>query len=257
MRLKHHPRTAELFSLLLTIAGLFALQFSAVRAASMFMRAHRNSRKLSRHIFLEKMLQKYQLYNKTIIDRLIPTYDPKIHSVADDWIITIKEPSEDEKGVLIVKFHDWFIRMHAEFDLDKLMNDYYLVLEPSHAGNCLPEILQFINYPKHPVIVMSPEPLDYQYLVRLKSNLIPIALGAADWNDDRLFFDMNLEKEYDCIMVGTWNSVKRHHVLFRALREMADPTFRLALVGHDWDITTPQLQDMIKWYDIENNVSIF
>jgi hypothetical protein len=66
----------------------------------------------------------------------------------------------------------------------------------------------------------------------LGSNLAPIDLGPGDWVDPRLFRPLEGEpKRYDMVMIARWNYTKRHDLLLGALRQIADPTFRVALVA--------------------------
>ncbi|MCP4566778.1 MAG: hypothetical protein GY841_04260, partial [FCB group bacterium] len=190
---------------------------SKKNAAANLMRSHRNTRKVSRKIFLERLMTRWHLFDPDIIDSLLPEFDPGEAPVSHDWISQIKEPSGEEKGVALVMFNDAFEKLRAEFDIARLLRDYYLVLEPSCSGYCIPEILQFIRYSDSPVIVQSSEVRDFDFLKRLNGNFIPVDYGASDWNDDRVFVDLEMEKIYDCCYVAMWNDVKRHHALFRAV----------------------------------------
>jgi glycosyltransferase involved in cell wall biosynthesis len=58
-------------------------------------------------------------------------------------------------------------------------------------------------------------------------------------------------------MVAAWNQVKRHHVLLKALREIGDPTYRVALVGYQWDLSREDIEAMADYYGVRENVVIF
>jgi len=253
---KHNVYTSETFSLVLLWYGMLWLLISKKKAAANLMRSHRNTRKVNRKIFLERLMARWQLFDPDIIDSLLPEFDPGEASVSHDWISQIKEPSGEEKGVALVMFNDAFEKLRAEFDIAHLLEDYYLVLEPSCSGYCIPEILQFIRYSDAPVIVQSSEVMDFDFLNRLNSNFIPVDYGASDWNDDRVFIDMKMEKIYDCCYVAMWNDVKRHHALFRAVAGIGDPNYRVALAGASWNMSTQDVRDLAAYYGIEDNIVI-
>lgn len=249
--------TSELFSFLLLTLGLFFLPFKRISASNYIMRSHRNTRKTKRKLHRERLLNRFDLYEPEYLDAQMPPYDPRSKPVHPSWILKLKEPRGDEKGVLLIKFHHTFEKLYYEFDIAKMIEEYYLVLEPSWSGLCVAEVLQFLRYPQTKFIVMASEPLDYEYLLRLNSNLVPVNFGPQDWNDDRVFHDIGLEREYDCLMVAMWREEKRHHALLRAVARINDPGYRVALVGADWDMTEQDIRDLIAHYGVEQNVTIF
>ena len=71
--------------------------------------------------------------------------------------------------------------------------------------------------------------------LRFDSNLRASRLGAGDWVDPARFHPKPLEERtYDVAMVGSWDPLKRHAVLFDALRTLrrAGRTLQTALVGY-------------------------
>lgn len=139
----------------------------------------------------------------------------------------------------------------------RLLNDYFLVLEPSHSGYCFPDILQYLSYEDEDIIVQATEESDLSFLKRLGRNLIPVDFGASDWIDDRVFRPLGLKKEFDCVMVAMWNDVKRHHVLMATVQTMNDPTYRVALAGGAWNRTLRDMQKMAKYYGVNRNITFF
>jgi len=121
-------------------------------------------------------------------------------------------------------------------DMEALLRHYQLVLEPSWTGYANLEFLAFTRYRNHPIVMMSPFRGDREFLRILGSNLVPSELGPGDWVDPRVFCPLEGEpKRYDVVMVARWSLDKRHDLLLRALRHVADPTFRVAVVA----INTP------------------
>jgi len=148
--------------------------------------------------------------------------------------IVVKPPLNDEKGVLLLEYSQKFDLFIALFDLNQIMKDYYVVLEPCWAGYCDPSILMFISSSSE-VIVQCPERSDFDFIAGLKSNLVPIDLGSSDWIDSELFAPRqeNVSKEYDLIMVANWGKHKNHRQLFRALRHVKHRPLSIVLIGGD------------------------
>ena len=62
-------------------------------------------------------------------------------------IIVLKPPvSSAEPGVLMVMFSETFPLLPKFFDMEKLLADYILVLEPSWAGYCTADLLHYDSY---------------------------------------------------------------------------------------------------------------
>lgn len=151
-----------------------------------------------------------------------------------DFLI-LKAPSKNEKGVLALEYTEKFDLFIALFDLERIMRDYYIVLEPCWAGYCDPSILMFLSN-QSDVIVQCPEETDFTFIASLKSNLVPIRLGSSDWIDADLFSPKAAggPKEYDLIMVANWGRHKNHRYLFRALSRLKHRSISVLLVGMDW-----------------------
>lgn len=162
-------------------------------------------------------------------------------------IIILKEKTDYEKGVLLIKYTPAFDAFYNIFDINKIFNDYILVLEPSWAGVCDPSILMYWrNTNKTNVIVQAIEPKDYMFIEKLGGNFIPIAIGSSDWADQDLFYlDSDNTKEYDLIMVSNWGLHKKHKELFKALSK-TKMHLSVLLIGFPWEGRTK--------YDIENEI---
>lgn len=169
-------------------------------------------------------------------------------------IIVLKPAVRGEKGVLLLKYSAKFDLFVSLFDLDKVMMDYYLVLEPCWAGYCDPSILMFISS-KNEVLIQCPEETDFEFVRQLQNNLIPVTLGASDWVDPELFSGEQgvIPKEYDLVMVANWARHKNHRRLFRALPYVKHRPLSLLLIGFDWGGRTEKdiIREMRR-YDLQD-----
>jgi glycosyltransferase involved in cell wall biosynthesis len=163
-----------------------------------------------------------------------------------------------EKGVLLLKFTHTFEYYIRHIDMEKLLSAYYLVLEPSWSGYCDPNILYWMKHPQHKIIIQASEVMDYEFIRKLQSNLVPAEFGASDWVDDRIFHRIaGISKKYDVVYVASYSTWKRHHILFRAIRQLNDPSLLVALVGFPWMGTRGEIELLIDHYGIKNNIEIF
>jgi len=140
-----------------------------------------------------------------------------------------------EKGVLYLQYTESIPSFVSLFDLDRLARNYRLVLEPSTWGYQDVNFLLLIGK-EMDVIVQAQDDLDFQIISALKSNLVPIRLGAGDWVDPDLFHgETGDAKEYDFVMVASWSTLKRHRLFFRALAQAGLQSAAVALVGYAWE----------------------
>jgi hypothetical protein len=93
-------------------------------------------------------------------------------------MIILKPHSEGEKGVLLIKYSYYFPLLFKLFDVVKIQERYTIVLEPSWSGYCEDSILAY-TFSADPVLVLTPEKRDFEFLARLNSNLVPVDLGAS------------------------------------------------------------------------------
>jgi hypothetical protein len=174
--------------------------------------------------------------------------------------LVLKASVPGEKGVLLLKNTERLDAFRRSIDMHRLLMEYRLVLEPSWSGYADPRILAFTAYRNHPVLVMSSGDDDTKLLQALGSNLVPLALGAGDWVHPGVFRPLpQASKKFDAVLIARWTLLKRHHVLFRALREMSDPTFRAAIVARNipGDTDRELLLRMIKNFGLDRQIDIF
>jgi glycosyltransferase involved in cell wall biosynthesis len=163
-----------------------------------------------------------------------------------------------EKGVLLITFTETFPFFYRFIDCECLLKYFYIVLEPSWAGYCDPNILFWMKYRSHPIIVQATEITDFEFLQMLNSNLIPVSFGASDWGDFRTFKPIpGTKKIFDAIYVTNYHPIKRHHVFFRTIRAMRDSTYQAALVfGQNGDAKA-EIGQLIDHFGIRDNVTTY
>ncbi|GIV17803.1 MAG: hypothetical protein KatS3mg022_3238 [Armatimonadota bacterium] len=159
-----------------------------------------------------------------------------------------------ERGVLFTKT---FWELAVLTDLERLLRDYWLVIEPGWSGYADAHLLYYCRFP-HPVLVCSPEITDYQFLQNLHTNLIPVPIGASDWAHPEIFHPIEgVEKVYDAVMVAGWAVYKRHHALFRALKQLRRTDIKVAIVGFEWEGSREEIERLIDLYGVRKHLDIY
>jgi len=175
--------------------------------------------------------------------------------------VKVKECRDNEKGVIIIgPYTHYFKYFLALVDVKEIFKNYYLVLEPSWTGYHDPVFLMFINN-YNEVFVEAPVKEDADFILSLRSNLIPLNIGASHWVDLDTFYPIkDMEKVYDLIYVANWALYKEHRKLFWALRKLEDEGIylKVALVGFPWEGRTKKdILKEIKEFKLESNCEIF
>lgn len=266
---KTHVSVKTIGAILITYLAYIIFPFNKNKSYSLLMKSHR----ITLNIYIRKKIEKHL---KTIIipsgksTFIYKNYESisntMVESIEDQLVkrtIVLKNPKYNndglllEKGVLYVMFTPTIKSLYYYYDIKQILIYYHLVLEPSWAGYCDPDILMLANITQDPIYVGTPEKTDYEFIKRLKSNLIPLNFGASNWVDPDVFKPLDLEKEYDAIMVAVWGMYKRHHVLFKSVSKLKDNNYKLALVGVPYKSSREEIEKMIDYYDIRNNVDIY
>ena len=140
--------------------------------------------------------------------------------------------NDREKGVIFIQYNDAFDKFVSIYDLTQVATFYRIVLEPSTWGYCDPSILFFLSAGTD-VIVQAQHASDFEYIRSLDTNLTPLRMGAGDWIDpDRFQTRPVSEKVYDIVMVASWQRIKRHELLFRAIGKCGSKVKKIALIGY-------------------------
>lgn len=171
-------------------------------------------------------------------------------------LLILSRPNGDEKGVLIIKFTDYFKYFLTVFDMEKICRDYVPVFEPSYSGYFDEDILCLLSFPG-PVVIEASEQEDYRFIQSLQSNICPVETGANWWVDDRAFAPLGgLPKEYDIVMVAIWADFKRHYHLFEAMSK-ARVKRKVALIGKPWGRTREDIEKEARYYDVLDQIDFY
>src|SRR5205814_9572199 len=101
-------------------------------------------------------------------------------------ILVLKSPGDNEKGVIALDYFFVFPLFAKLFDVREVAKRYHVVLEPSWAGLCEPDLLCYLAQ-DFPVFVQTGEPRDLAFLQRLNANLLPVPVAGNWWVDHRVF----------------------------------------------------------------------
>jgi len=189
-------------------------------------------------------------------------FEPCLQRLKKKWGIVLKSPRLTgeralEKGALLLTHSISFQFFCYCTDVHSVLEHYILILEPGWSGYTDPAILYFTRFRDQPIIVMAPEKRDYEILKALGTNLIPVSFGFSDWVNPFLFRPLECqEKKYDAVYVGSWLRFKRHHVLFKVLHELGDPSFQVALVSFLLE-NREEIELLIDAYGVRENVTLF
>lgn len=169
-------------------------------------------------------------------------------------------PVSGEKGVIFLKYTETFVWFAAVYDLQEIASRYTVVLEPSSSGYQDWKFLLYVGR-ELDVVVFSPYPPDFEFIESLNANLVPVRLGAGDWVDPDTFQpDPAKEPKFDLVMVSAWHPIKRHDLLFQALKERkesGEEDLSVALVGYPLRWPRSKIERMMKKYGVESQCTIF
>lgn len=148
-------------------------------------------------------------------------------------VLKERDPATGEKGVLLVKYTPAMRTLAAVFDLPRLLRDYMVVLEPSSWGYQDQTFFFYVGAGAD-VVVQSPRQADHEFIASLRNGLVPVRVGAGDWVDPASFVAGGPERRFGVAMISMWDPLKRHEVLFSALRTLREQgvEMRAALVGY-------------------------
>lgn len=227
------------------------------RAAQVFSQVHR----ATRLPWMRKLVEPYIFANlPAVYSDSGPATDVDLRRFFGNRLMVLKAPGKNsEKGVLFVMVSYIFDWLRSNMDLERLLEDYTLVFEPSWSGYCFPGLLNYTRWNQE-VFVLSAEEGDFAFLKRLGSNLVPVELGPCDWVDPDVAKPYLTErKEFDIVMNSNWAAWKRHYVLFRMLRN-AKCRYKVALIGVKWGSplrTEIDIRRLADYYGIAGQITMF
>ena len=164
-----------------------------------------------------------------------PREDDDPERQGDLMILKAPVPGTGERGVLLIMFHETIQYVAAVYDLTALAPHYTFALETSNWGAPDARFLPYVGSDLE-VVVFAPRAPDFAWFEALGTNLRPIRLGSGEWVDPSSFQPQgDTDRQFDVAMVSAWDPLKRHEVLFRAVRAIRQRhgrRLRLALIGY-------------------------
>jgi hypothetical protein len=137
-----------------------------------------------------------------------------------------------ERGVIYVAFELEWMKFLRHVPLREFAERYTFIVAPTSNPYNLTNFV-FPNAYPGPLYSLINHDEDVEILRRVSPNYRVVPLFTSHWvNPDRFQLRPRSERDIDLLMVALWGKVKRHHVLFRALRHMA-PTLKVVLIGQD------------------------
>jgi len=162
-----------------------------------------------------------------------------------------------EKGVLYCSFEYNWMRLIANYDAAAVLKDYYLVGASSGARNDYASMTSFAGLDRDPVFIGVSNLADFKPLQILRPVIEPLPILASDWTNPDLFSPKpHRERTIDILMVAAWPSLKRHWLLFEALRDMPR-NLRVVLVGRNGKgRTEPEVRAEARSHGVRQNLEL-
>lgn len=163
-----------------------------------------------------------------------------------------------EKGVILLNFDETVDKFFALFDVEKIAQQYRLVVEPSAWGYQQARMYLLRGLPTE-VVVQSQYHQDYNYIMSLGGSLRAIRLGAGDWADPDIFTSgKETEKQFDVVMIANWLKWKRHRLLFQAIGQLKEKISKVALIGYPIEgRTSGEILELAKRYGVVSKIELF
>jgi glycosyltransferase involved in cell wall biosynthesis len=125
------------------------------------------------------------------------------------------------------------MRLLAHHDAAAVLRDYYLVGATSGARNDYAAMASFSGLNSDPLFIGVSNLADLEPLRILRPVIEPLPIMAGDWvNPDHFAPKPHHDRTIDILMVAAWSELKRHWLLFEALRHMPR-NLRVVLVGRN------------------------
>lgn len=200
----------------------------------------------------------YDRFVAEAVTRFRAGHKPTASRLIGSRILPVKSWRPGERGVLIVDYSYVFPLLAGLFNLDAIAERYTIVLEPSWAGSCTPEILLFTRLSQR-VYVETTEPRDRDFLSTLGANLATVPVAANWWVDPREAPPADTTRDIDVIMVAAWADIKRHANVFEAIAALRRRGHRLkvVLVGYPYDRTRAEIEELATHFGIRDQVETF
>src|SRR5262249_30523684 len=172
--------------------------------------------------------------------------------------LVLKAPGPGgEKGVLYCSFEYNWMRLVAHYDAAAVLRDYYLVGATSGARNDYASMMAFAGLSPDPLFICVSNLADLQPLRILGPVVEPLPILAGDWvNPDHFTPKAHRDRTIDILMVAAWSKLKRHWLLFEALRDMPR-NLRVVLVGrNDTGRTEREIRDEARAFGARQDIEL-
>jgi glycosyltransferase involved in cell wall biosynthesis len=205
--------------------------------------------------YIQQNFSKFALLNKVSLK--YPRENDFKERQGDLIILKKADIENNEKGVIYITYTESIGKFAALYDIKQLATQYQFVFEPSWWGYQNINIMLFFGIDTN-IVVECPYINDYKFLRSLNKNFSPIRTGFGDWVDYKCFKNGSKEEKiYDIVMVGNWSKIKRHKILFKAMKYMNKKP-KVVLIGYPSFGRT--IKDIIKeaeYYNVKEYVTFF
>lgn len=139
--------------------------------------------------------------------------------------------SAREKGVVFVSFEYQWMRLLCHCDLAQFAARYLLVVAPTWSPpHALFNSVFPVVYPA-PIFSLISNRADLEIFPRFSPKNVMVPLFASNWVNPDWYAPVPFaEKNIDLLMLANFGKYKRHHALFRALRDMPR-ALKVVLIG--------------------------
>lgn len=165
--------------------------------------------------------------------------------------------SDREKGVIFISFEDQWAKLLAHGDLREFARRYTLVVSPTWSpAHCLVNYLFPLAFPG-PIFSLISNHQDLEIIPRFAPSYVMVPLFASSWVNPAYYQPVPREnRDVDIVMVANFGRYKRHHALFRAMKQMP-AHIRATLVGQSQDgRTADTIRHEARCYGVGDRVTV-
>jgi glycosyltransferase involved in cell wall biosynthesis len=148
--------------------------------------------------------------------------------------LLLKEPGENgEKGVLYCSFEFNWMKLIANHDVRKFLQDYLLVGASSWSPSDHAVLANLCGLSDDPAFIGISNSSDLSQYRMFEPGIYPLPILASDWVDPNDFSPIaHADRSIDIIMVAHFDNWKRHWLLFEALTTMRTD-LNVVLIGRN------------------------
>jgi glycosyltransferase involved in cell wall biosynthesis len=167
------------------------------------------------------------------------------------------DESTGEKGAIFISFEFEWAMLLAARNRDEFARRYQIIVSPTWTPPHSRLNLLFPRIWPEPVYCLISNETDLETFPRLSENYRMVNLYASSWVNPDLFHPRPRdERDIDLIMLANFGIYKRHHVLFRALRDL-QTSWRVVLVGQpNGDRTEQKLMAEAEAFGVRDRIEL-